>query len=151
MPTPYHVRLSISQYGDQFRAELFTEDLGDTEGDVMAELPASVGEWVPYLSQGAELPPDSARQLGKELFAALLGQPENAKKWAEVLAQAARKKQSIRLLIDATSEAVRELPFGLLCEPHDDWFLFRGTKHPVEFVRILRRCSPPSPPGRRRT
>ncbi len=142
MPTPYHVRLAVSQYGEQFRAELFTEDLGDTEGDVMAELPPSVGEWVPYLAQGAELPPDSARQLGKELFAALLGQAENAKKWQEVLARAARKNQPIRLLIDATSEAVRDLPFGLLCEPHDDWFLFRGNKNPVEFVRILRRCSP---------
>ncbi|HUR53615.1 MAG TPA: CHAT domain-containing protein, partial [Gemmataceae bacterium] len=42
----------------------------------------------------------------------------------------------------ATTEAVRDLPYGLLCEPHDDWFLFRGTKQPVEFVRILRRCSP---------
>ena len=41
------------------------------------------------------------------LFAALLGQPENAKKWAEVLAQAGRKKQPVRLLIDATTEAVR--------------------------------------------
>ena len=142
MPSPYHVRLAVSQYGEQFRAELFTEDLGDTEGDVLTELPASVGEWVPYLAQGAELPPDAARQLGKDLFAALLGQPENAKKWSEVLAQAARNKQPIRLLIDATTEPVRDLPFGLLCEPHDDWFLFRGQRHPVEFVRILRRCSP---------
>ena len=143
MPAPYHVRLAISQYGEQFRAELFTEDLGDTEGDLLTELPPSIAEWVPYLAQGADLPPDAARQLGKDLFAALLGQPENAKKWAEVLTQAARKDQSIRLLIDATTEAVRDLPYGLLCEPHDDWFLFRGgKKHPVEFVRILRRCSP---------
>jgi WD40 repeat protein len=30
-----------------------------------------------------------------------------------------------------------------LCEPHDDWFLFRGGKKTaVEFVRIIRRCSP---------
>jgi WD40 repeat protein len=143
MPTPYHVRLAVSQYGEQFRAELFTEDLGDTEGDLLAELPPSIAEWVPYLAQGADLPPDAARQLGKDLFAALLGQPENAKKWSEVLTQAARNKQPIRLLIDATTEAVRDLPYGLLCEPHDDWFLFRdGNKQSVEFVRILRRCSP---------
>ncbi|AMV28432.1 WD domain, G-beta repeat [Gemmata sp. SH-PL17] len=142
MPTPYHVRLAVSQYGEQFRAELFTEDLGDTEGDVLTELPPSIAEWVPYLAQGADLPPDAARQLGKDLFAALLGQPENAKKWAEVLTRADRKGQPIRLLIDATTEAVRDLPYGLLCEPHDDWFLFRGKKHSVEFVRILRRCSP---------
>jgi hypothetical protein len=32
MPNAYQVRLAISQYGDQFRAELFTEDLGDTDG-----------------------------------------------------------------------------------------------------------------------
>lgn len=143
MSTPYHVRLAVSQYGEQFRAELFTEDLGDTEGDLLAALPPSIAEWVPYLAQGADLPPDAARQLGKDLFAALLGQPENAKKWAEVLAQAARKGQTVRLLIDATTEAVRDLPYGLLCEPHDDWFLFHGgQKLTVAFVRILRRCSP---------
>ncbi|QDU23284.1 nSTAND1 domain-containing NTPase [Urbifossiella limnaea] len=143
MPAPYHVRLAVSQYGDQFRAELFTEDLGDTEGDVLTELPPSLGEWVPYLAQGAELPPDAARQLGKDLFAALLGQPENAKKWTEVLDRARKTNRPIRLLIDATTDAVRDLPYGLLCEPHDDWFLFRGTKADrVRFVRILRRCSP---------
>lgn len=143
MPTPYHVRLAVSQYGEQFRAELFTEDLGDTEGDLLTELPPSIAEWVPYLAQGADLPPDAARQLGKDLFGALLGQPENAKKWSEVLAQAARNNQPIRLLIDATTEALRDLPYGLLCEPHDDWFLFRGGhKQSIEFVRILRRCSP---------
>ena len=143
MPTPYHVRLAVTQYGDQFRAELFTEDLGDTEGDLLPELPPSLGEWVPYLAQGADLPPDAARQLGKDLFTALLGQPENAKKWAEVLAQAERKGRPVRLLIDATTDAVRDLPYGLLCEPHDDWFLFRGgAKRSVEFVRILRRCTP---------
>src|SRR5262245_50313966 len=143
MAAPYHVRLAVSQYGEQFRAEIFTEDLGDTEGDLLNELPPSIAEWVPYLAQGADLPPDAARQLGKDLFAALLGQPENAKKWAEVLAQATRKGQPVRLLVDATTEAVRDLPYGLLCEPHDDWFLFRGGKGPsVEFVRILRRCSP---------
>ncbi|HVK14350.1 MAG TPA: AAA family ATPase [Gemmataceae bacterium] len=143
MTAPYHVRLAVTQYGDQFRTELFTEDLGDTEGDLLPELPPSLGEWVPYLSQGADLPPDAARQLGKDLFAALLGQPENAKKWAEVLVQAERSGRPVRLLIDATTDAVRDLPYGLLCEPHDDWFLFRGgRKQSVAFVRILRRCSP---------
>lgn len=143
MASPYHVRLAVSQYGEQFRAELFTEDLGDTEGDLLVELPPSIAEWVPYLAQGADLPPDAARQLGKDLFSVLLGQPENAKKWAEVLTQAARGQRPIRLLIDATTESVRDLPYGLLCEPHDDWFLFRGgVRSSVAFVRILRRCSP---------
>ena len=143
MPAPYHVRLAVSQYGDQFRAELFTEDLGDTEGDVLSELPPSIAEWVPFLAQGADLPPDAARQLGKDLFAALLGQAENGKKWTEVLARARAAGQPVRLLIDATTEAVRDLPYGLLCEPNDDWFLFRdGKGNPVRFVRILRRCSP---------
>ena len=143
MTTPYHVRLAVSQYGEQFRAELFTEDLGDTEGDLLLELPTSVTEWAPYLAQGGDIPPDAARQLGKDLFTALLGQPENAKKWSEVLARSARNGQPIRLLVDATTEAVRDLPYGLLCEPHDDWYLFRsGKKTPVAFVRILRRCSP---------
>ncbi len=143
MPAPYPVRLAVSQHGDQFRAELFTEDLGDTEGDVLNELPPSLGEWVPFLAQGADLPPDAARQLGKDLFAALLGQPENAKKWTEILDRATKAGQAVRLLIDATTESVRDLPYGLLCEPHDDWFLFRaGKSNPVRFVRILRRCSP---------
>src|SRR5215211_9044711 len=62
MPTPYHVRLALSQYGEQFRAELFTVDLGDTEGDLLAELPPSLAEWVPYLAQGADLPPDAAAE-----------------------------------------------------------------------------------------
>lgn len=143
MSAPYHVRLAVSQAGDQFRAELFTEDLGDTDGDTLRELPPSLGEWVPFLAQGADLPPDAARQLGKELFAALLGQVENAKKWTEVLDRAAKAGQPVRLLIDATTDAVRDLPYGLLCEPHDDWFLFRASqRRSVRFVRILRRCSP---------
>jgi hypothetical protein len=33
---PYHARIAISQYGDHFRAELFTEDLGDTDGDLIS-------------------------------------------------------------------------------------------------------------------
>ena len=64
MPAPYHVRLAISQYGENFRAELFTEDLGDTEGDLLTELPPSIAEWVPYLAQGADLPPDTSPELG---------------------------------------------------------------------------------------
>lgn len=35
---PYHVRLAISQYRGQFRAELFTEDLGDTTGKLLPAL-----------------------------------------------------------------------------------------------------------------
>ncbi len=145
MPNPYHVRLAISQYGDQFRAELFTEDLGDTEGDLLPVAWESLDEWMPFLSQGAaSLPPDAARKLGKELFSALLGKAENSKKWSEILAQAERQGRPLRILIDAATDAVRDLPYGLLCEPHDDYYLLRPSRNrpTIQFVRILRRCTP---------
>jgi WD40 repeat protein len=147
VPNPYHVRLAVSQYGDQFRAELFTEDLGDTEGDLLPARWDVLDEWLPYLAQGAAgLPPDAARQVGKQLFAYLLGKAENSKKWAAILEQARRQGRPLRLLIDATTAAVRDLPYGLLCEQHDDYYLFRpGPGHEtIRFVRILRRCTPRS-------
>jgi hypothetical protein len=74
MPNPYHVRLAVSQYGDQFRAELFTEDLGDTDGNLLPARWDVLDEWLPYLAGGgAGLPPDAARLVGKQLFAHLLG------------------------------------------------------------------------------
>jgi formylglycine-generating enzyme required for sulfatase activity len=145
MPNPYHVRLAISQYGDQFRAELFTEDLGDTDGDLLPVKWEVLDEWLPYLSQGAAgLPPDAARKVGKQLFEYLLGKAENSKKWTEILEQVKRQRRPLRLLIDATTEAVRDLPYGLLCEPHDDYYLLRPAKghESIQFLRILRRCTP---------
>ncbi len=61
-PNPYHVRLAISQYSDQFRAELFTEDLGDTEGDLLPARWEVLDRWAPFLAQGAaaSLSPDAA-------------------------------------------------------------------------------------------
>jgi WD40 repeat protein len=144
MANPYHVRLAISQYGERFRSELFTEDLGDTEGDLLPVEWEALKEWLPYLAQGAaSLPPDSARALGKELFNHLLG-TENREKWTEVLQQAELQKRPLRLLIDATTDAVRDLPYGLLCQPYDDYFLFRPSekRSAIRFVRILRRCTP---------
>jgi WD40 repeat protein len=144
VPNPYHVRLAVSQYGDQFRAELFTEDLGDTVGDVLPARWDVLDEWLPYLVQGAGLPTDSARQLGQKMFASLLGKAENSKKWQDILAQARRQGRPVRLLIDATADRVRDLPFGLLCEPDDDYFLLRPAPRwqPIQCVRIVRRSSP---------
>jgi WD40 repeat protein len=144
---PYHVRLSVSQYGDRLRAELFTEDLGDTEGEFLPAKWQAMEEWLSYLAHGTtHLPPDSARAIGKELFTYLLGGSENSKKWTEILEQVKRQRRSLRLLIDAPTERVRDLPYGLLCEPHDDYFLLRGVEHPthqpIQLVRILRRCTP---------
>ena len=142
---PYHVRLTISQYGEQFRAELFTEDLGDTDGDLLPVKWEVLDEWLPYLVQGAaSLPPDAARKLGQKLFEYVLGQAENSKKWIEILEQAKRQDRPLRLLIDAATDAVRDLPYGLICEPHENYFLFRPGKGrpPIQFVRILRRCTP---------
>src|SRR6476469_1511840 len=72
-PNPYHVRLTISQTGENFRAELFTEDLGDTEGDLLPARWNVLDEWMPFLLGGAtQLPPDAARGLGQDVFRALL-------------------------------------------------------------------------------
>jgi len=148
MKYPYHVRLAVSQYGNHFRSELFTEDIGDTDGDFIIDAKwKSLGEWLSWLLLGgANLPPDSAREVGKELFSNLLGQPRNAKKWSEILQRAVREERPIRLLIDATTDGVRDLPFGLLCEPDHDFFLMRpGKNRPsIHFVRILRGCTPRS-------
>jgi hypothetical protein len=45
---PYHVRLTISQFGELFRYELFTEDLGGTEGDLSPVKREVPDEWIPY-------------------------------------------------------------------------------------------------------
>lgn len=144
---PYHVRLSLSQYGDRYKAELFTEDLGDTEGEFLPADWQGMEDWLTYLAQGAaDLPTESARSMGKELFTLLIRGPENSKKWAEILERLRREKRPLRLLIDAATEHVRDLPYGLLCEPHEDYFLFRSASEshlpPIQFVRILRRCTP---------
>ena len=141
----YHVRLAISEYEGQFRSELFTEDLGDTDGDLLPAEWNVMEDWIPSLAGGAgDLDSAGAREVGKQLYDYLLGHAENSKKWTEVLQQAERLQRPVRLLIDATSERVRDLPYGLLCEPHDNYFLLRPVpKRPtVQFVRILRRCTP---------
>ena len=144
--SPYHVRLAISQYGGQFRAELFTEDLGDTNGDLLP-VPWELldEEFQAYLAAGAAgLPPEMARKVGQEMFSYMLGQGENSKKWTEILAQADRQNRPVRLLVDATTEEVRDLPYGLLCDPDDDFYLARSNprRASVRLVRILRRCTP---------
>ena len=141
MATPYQVRLAISRS----RSELYTEDLGDTDGDPLPESWENIEEWIPYLLEGASsLPSDSGRKLGKGVFELLLGGPENGKKWAEVIEQSKRQDRSVRLLIDATDDAVRDLPFGLLCEPHDNYYLLRPRKGcpAVRPLRVIRRCTP---------
>lgn len=146
MHTPYHVRLAISQYGDQLRAELFTEDLGDTNGDLLpAKWERLNDDFKSYLAMGATgLPSDTARQAGQELFDYMLGSGENGKKWTEILRQAERQHRPIRVLIDATTDLVRDLPYGLLCDSADDYYLLRpGPGRPlIRFARILRRCTP---------
>jgi WD40 repeat protein/tetratricopeptide (TPR) repeat protein len=145
MPTPYHVRLALSQYGDHFRAELFTEDLGDTEGDlVRADWSILEQHWSDFLMGGGDLSSDNARTVGKEMFSKLLGGTENAAKWQQILARAGREGRPVRLLVDSTADVVRSLPFGLLCDSLDNHYVFRPTKDgpPVRFARIIRRCTP---------
>jgi hypothetical protein len=46
--------LAVSQYGDQLRAELFTEDLGDTDGDLLpGKWELLNDEFKAYLAMGA--------------------------------------------------------------------------------------------------
>src|SRR3954462_11298287 len=98
MPTPYHVRLALSQFGDHFRAELFTEDLGDTEGDLVhADWSILEDRWSVFLTGGGDLSSDNARKVGKELFAKLIGGTENRAKWQQVLARAKRDGGPVRL------------------------------------------------------
>src|SRR3954470_5792425 len=126
VPNPYHVRVALSQYGDRFRAELFTEDLGDTDGDLTnTDWRVHEQNWPDLLAGGVTLPTDSARDIGKELFTNMLGGPENAGKWQEILAHPSKDDRPIRLLIDATSDNVRNLPFGLLRDSHRNHYLFR--------------------------
>src|SRR5262245_53509514 len=140
MQEHYHVRLAISQYGEQFRAELFTEDLGDTEGDLVK------ADWEDLLRElGPSPTEDDARKVGRELFAQMLGLKLNRGKWTAVLDQARSQGKPLRLLVDATTDAVRDLPFGLLRADDPEYYLFRGQgpdRPPIRFVRILRRCRP---------
>src|SRR5688500_2475202 len=100
MSDPYHVRLALGQYGDVLRAELFTEDLGDTEGDLFNADWDQVDNWLPVLQGGgSDLPADAVRKLGQELYEKLLGGRENAAKWQEILDRANRDDRPIRLLI----------------------------------------------------
>jgi WD40 repeat protein len=139
----YHVRLALSEYEGQFRSELFTEDLGDTDGDLLPARWEVLEEWIPSLLRGAgDLDSSGARSVGKQLFEYLLGRGENSKKWMEILQQADRLQRAVRVLIDATSESVRDLPYGLLYEPHDNYFLLRATSPAIQLVRIVRRATP---------
>jgi len=153
MPEYYHVRLAISQYGEQFRAELFTEDLGDTDGDLLK------ADWDELLGKLGPAPTeDDARAVGREMFAQMLGLGRNRGKWTAVVAQARDQGKPLRLLVDATTDAVRDLPFGLLRDDEPEHYLFRGAApggEAIQFVRILRRCppkllhlDPPGPTGR---
>src|SRR5215831_14811203 len=98
---PYHVRLALSQYGEQFRAELFTEDLGDTDGELLK------ADWFKSLDLGPSPTEDDAREVGREMFAQMLGLGRNRSKWAAIIAQARDQAKPVRLLVDATTDAVR--------------------------------------------
>jgi hypothetical protein len=145
MANPYHIRIAISQYRDRFRAELFTEDLGDTDGDLIdADWSILNEHWSNFLVGGGDLTSDNARRVGKDLFAKLLGGAENAAKWRDILRRAERESRSVRILIDASTDEVRNLPFGLLCDSLNNVYLFRPRKGEtaIRFVRIVRRATP---------
>jgi hypothetical protein len=148
--------LAISQYGDRFRAELFTEDLGDTDGELLpADWCDSFTRWMDFLQGGGTLAPESDADIGGQLFDWLFGSGANRIKWAEILARTERDGgRPVRLLIDSSTVAgpgadpdadwIHNLPYGLLRDPQRDFFLFRPRpgKPTIQYVRILRRCTP---------
>jgi hypothetical protein len=153
----YHVYLSVSQYGDKYRAELFTEDLGGTDGDLLPMQWHGVDEWSPFLEASAPATPaDGAERLGEDLFRQLLGNPANRAKWAEVVRKAADRKQVLRLLVDSCipdeaterdHDKIHSLPYGLLRDKDGGYYLFRpreaNQRRPeIQFVRVLRRSTP---------
>jgi hypothetical protein len=156
MPTPYHARLAISQYGDRFRAELFTEDLGDTDGELLpAAWRESFDRWMHYLQGGGALTSDAELTIGTELFDWLCGGGANRAKWTEVLGRLERDGRPLRLLIDSSTVAgpdradadadkIHNLPYGLLFDTLRGRFLFDPAAHgpPIQYVRIVRRCTP---------
>src|SRR5262245_14158632 len=124
---PYHVRLALSQYGAQFRAELFTEDLGDTDGELLPpDWQAQFDCWMAYLQGGGELRPGADAVVGGQLFAWVFGKGANRGKWDEVLRHLERQPgRPLRLLIDTSSlvtaaapdkdcDRIHNLPYGLL-------------------------------------
>ncbi len=156
MPNPYHVRLAISQYGNGFRAELFTEDLGDTDGELLPpNWRESFEQWMAYLEGGGKLSAETDEKIGAELFNWLLS-GSNRLKWVEVNERLKREStRPLRLLIDSStlastvnedSEAdkIHNLPYGLLFDTQSHYFLFRprsGTNI-RQYVRIVRRSTP---------
>ena len=156
MSNPYHVRLAISQYGDRFRAELFTEDLGDTDGELLpADWRERFKQWTSYLKGGGSLPAETSRTIGAQLFEWLLS-GTNRLKWGEVLERMKRDPaRAIRLLIDSTTatnpgaqdrdvDNLHNLPYGLLFDPQKAAFLFRPREgaNQLQYVRIVRRTTP---------
>jgi hypothetical protein len=149
---PLTVRLVISGYGERYRVELLTAELGDTEGD-MISLPGELEEWLSFLLTGGQVPATSAEGIGAQLFRLLLRGSNNFPKWAEILARAQQERRPILLLIDVNDALPEEqggdrdwesLPFGLLYDPDTDDFLFRPrrARPAVHFARILRRAPP---------
>jgi WD40 repeat protein len=153
---PYRVRLALSQYGEQFRAELFTEDLGDTDGELLpAEWEAKLNEWLVWVADGGTLSPDVVEDVGAQVFRWVF-RGDNLSKWDEVVEHVKRSPlRPIRLFIDTSSsgrpgapdrtgDRVHEVPYGLLFDPRKSAFLFRPGPNgpPVRFVRVIRRSLP---------
>jgi WD40 repeat protein len=154
VPAPYHVRLAISRHGEQFRVELFTENLGDTSGhffpaadwdqtdpntDTFRDVPFT--GWLTWLAENAPLLGTQGEDLGKKLFRHLLGAEALLRKWGEVVKHAEQQGRGLRLLIDA-AEDVPALPYGLLYDAVDGHYLLRAGSVRVQLVRVLRQCTP---------
>jgi len=152
MTDPYHVRLSVSlieteEHKYRFRAELFTEDLGETEGEDHEFDRKEFEQWHSWLGS-SDLQPENARLLGEKLFYHIFKkQSLNLQKWEEILGHVRAARRPVRLLIDTSTEGGRDLPYGLLRESDRKFYVFQQAagRPPVRFLRIARGGSPRSP------
>src|SRR5262249_46673806 len=66
--TPYTIRVVITPSGDRSGVELFTEDLGDTAGELVS-LPSEMDAWLAAVREAPDqLPSEAAEALGSALF-----------------------------------------------------------------------------------
>src|SRR5262245_41476101 len=131
---PYHVYLSISQFGpDRYRSELFTEHLGSTDGELVPIDWQGVDEWLDFLNHGAIDAEDAGVQkLGIRLFEHTLGVGANRAKWADVVRYAREHDLALRMLIDTSiplskdesEDKIHNLPYGLLRARDENYYLF---------------------------
>src|SRR5262249_33744914 len=131
-----------------------------TDGELLPIAWQGVDEWLRFLEQGpadrsVDADDPGVKELGIRLFEHTLGASANQATWGKVIQYAREHGLTIRLLIDtsiprredAADDKIHNLPYGLLRERDDNYYLFvppKGNQDrpAIDFVRVLRRCTP---------